>query len=132
MSDATHCKCTQKMGLHHNPVCSLHGLVTADNYIPHAFGVSPWHPMSDTVDLKTMGKAMEELGECIAAISRCIIQGIDELEPVTGKCNRDWLQEEMADVYANFMLIEARFNVMASTRRIERKMADLRAWHKLA
>lgn len=49
---------------------------------------SPWHPMTDSVDLKHLGKLMEELGECQAAIARCIIQGIDSAEPVTGKINK--------------------------------------------
>lgn len=29
-----HCQCTQKIGLHHNPVCKLHGVVSLDNIIP--------------------------------------------------------------------------------------------------
>lgn len=49
---------------------------------------NPWHPISDPVDLKHLGKLSEELGECSAAVARCIIQGIDECEPVTGKINR--------------------------------------------
>lgn len=29
-----HCQCTQKIGLHHNPVCKLHGVISLDNIIP--------------------------------------------------------------------------------------------------
>lgn len=38
----------------------------------------PWHPEKDAVRLKHLGKLAEELNECGAAVSRCIIQGIDE------------------------------------------------------
>ena len=64
---------------------------------------NPWHPMSDAVDLKHLGKLAEELSEAGAAVARCIIQGIDEKEPVTGKINREWLQDELADVIANII-----------------------------
>ena len=46
---------------------------------------NPWHPITDKVDLKYLGKLGEELNECGSAVSRCIIQGVDEREPVTGK-----------------------------------------------
>jgi NTP pyrophosphatase (non-canonical NTP hydrolase) len=95
---------------------------------------NPWHPMSDPVDLKHLGKLGEELGECSAAVSRCIIQGIDEAEPVTGKINREWLEDEVADVIANIGLVMEHFNL--NVDRIERrsftKVDQLKAWHKLA
>lgn len=31
---ATHCRCSQAFGLHHNPACALGGVVSADNYLP--------------------------------------------------------------------------------------------------
>ena len=61
---------------------------------------SAWHPTTNKVDLAHLGKLGEELAECAAAASRCIIQGIDEAHPVTGKTNRQWLEEEIADVVA--------------------------------
>lgn len=62
---------------------------------------APWHPETDPERLKVMGKTLEELGEGVAALARCIIQGIDEAEPVTGKINRRWVEEEFADILAN-------------------------------
>jgi hypothetical protein len=76
----------------------------SDVYPPavHAdFALNPWRPMTRPIDLKHLGKLGEESNELGAAISRCIIQGIDEREPVTGKPNRQWLAEEIADVLAN-------------------------------
>lgn len=59
---------------------------------------NPWKHEPDPVKLAVLGKAAEELSELIAAISRCIIQGVDGTHPVTGKPNIDWLWEEMVDV----------------------------------
>lgn len=94
---------------------------------------NPWRPMSRPIDLKHLGKLAEELGEASAATARCIIQGIDEREPVTGKLNREWLEDELADVAANICLVGLHFGldrdrVMA---RCQRKIDQLRAWHEM-
>lgn len=96
--------------------------------------LNPWHPMTDSVDLKHLGKLAEELGECSAAVSRCLIQGIAECEPTTGKPNREWLEDEMADVAANMELVAARFGLDAEriAERAQRKAAQLRTWHEMA
>lgn len=95
---------------------------------------NPWHPMTDAVDLKHLGKLGEECGELSAAISRCIIQGIDEAEPVTGKVNRQWLEEEIADVLANIELNIERFKLdrAAIAVRSKKKRKHLTIWHKQA
>ena len=96
--------------------------------------LNPWHPITDSVDLKHLGKLGEECGELTAAVNRCIIQGVDEAEPVTGKVNKRWLEEEMADVYANMWLVEERFKLDADfiNRRIGEKLARLKTWHEMA
>jgi hypothetical protein len=95
---------------------------------------SPWHPMNDPVDLKVIGKFSEELGECSAAVGRCLIQGIDECEPTTGEPNREWLLKEVADVLANADLVIERFglNRDAINQRIAFKQDHLRKWHSMA
>ncbi len=95
---------------------------------------NPWHPISNPVDLKHLGKLAEEANELGAAIARCIIQGVDECEPVTGKMNRLWLEEEIADVMANIDLVVQRFRLNRSTLadRRARKMAHLIKWHNQA
>ena len=95
---------------------------------------SPWHPMTDPVALKHLGKFAEELGECVAAVTRCIIQGIDECEPVTGKPNRQWLEDEIADVLAGANLVHEHFNLddLRINVRKGRKIDHLRQWHKMA
>lgn len=97
----------------------------------HLRDASPWVPMKTPIDVKHLGKLMEELGELQAAIARCLIQGIDEKEPVTGKPNRQWLEEEMADVYTNLTLCVEHFGLdeCGMRPRIQRKLAHLRQWH---
>lgn len=96
--------------------------------------MNPWHPIDNKVDLKHLGKLGEELGECSAAVARCIIQGVEEAEPVTGKPNREWLEEEIADVQANIALVALRFELDQDrmARRTARKMAQLLSWHEMA
>ncbi len=110
--------------------------------------VNPWHPMTSTIDLKHIGKCGEELaesGEALAigaaamcragaAVSRCIIQGVMDHEPVTGKLNKTWLEEEFADVEGNIELCKQRFDLdrTAIEERKQRKMAKLVVWHRMA
>lgn len=103
-------------------------MVNADNLRD----ANPWHPMNNPIDLKTIGKAIEELGECASALARAMIQGIDEKEPATGKVNRQWVEDEMADVEANFILLKERFDLHLSEVRIVRKLRHLRQWHSMA
>jgi hypothetical protein len=107
----------------------------------HLRDANPWHPITDTIDLKHLGKLGEELNElaaaaskCGAAVSRCIIQGVDEAEPVTGRVNREWLEDEIADVRANSELCIKRFGLDEAriAARSEKKKGHLKQWHDLA
>jgi hypothetical protein len=91
---------------------------------------NPWVPMDDPKDIKHLGKMMEELGELTSAAARCLIQGIDETEPSSGKTNRQWLQEEISDVHATSFLTTQRFelNTTEITARANRKIDHLRKW----
>jgi len=95
------------------------------------FNDPPWYPMTSQIDLKHIGKLGEECGELSSAISRCIIQGIDEKDPGTGKPNRLWLQEEIADVLANIQLVRRHFDLNDNEihERIIRKVDGLMRWH---
>lgn len=86
----------------------------------HAY--NPWKPISDATDLKHLGKLLEELGECAAAASRCVIQGIDAAEPTTGKLNRVWLEDELADVAACLAPVINHFRL--NSTRINERMAQ--------
>lgn len=97
---------------------------------------SPWVPITDLVDLKHLGKLDEEVAELGAAVSRCVIQGLrnGEAEPVTGKPNKEWLEDEIADVLANINLVQRRFDLNASRirQRSMKKELHLQEWHSLA
>jgi len=62
--------------------------------------LTKWTPTTDLMMLRRMGKLIEELGELSNVAARCIIQGIDEVDPGTGKVNRQRLHDELADVLA--------------------------------
>lgn len=94
---------------------------------------SPWQPERDPLALAVLGKFAEELGEASTIVARCIIQGIAESEPVTGKPNADALENEIADVLAGCAVVIAHFGLRKSLidRRIDRKVSHLKAWHRL-
>lgn len=98
-----------------------------------SWALNPWRPMSNALDLKHLGKLAEEVNELGSAISRCIIQGIDEAEPVTGKVNRVWLEDEAADVLANIELVTVHFNLNREriATRAARKRLHLQGWHSM-
>lgn len=92
-----------------------------------------WLPITDVQALKRLGKLAEESGELTAACSRCIIQGIDEREPTTGKPNREWLEDEIADVLTNIDIAVEYFGLDRSRihERMRRKTTQLQYWHSL-
>lgn len=94
---------------------------------------SPWQPVTNTLDLKHLGKLAEELSELGQVVARCIIQGVDEVQPVTGKSNKLWLEEEVADVYANLQLVRSRFKLDDEfiEQRVKDKRDYLRNWHEM-
>ena len=95
--------------------------------------VSPWVPESSPKRLKILGKALEEGGEYVSAVARCLIQGIDESEPVTGKPNKQWLEEELADVLATSRLIVEEFGLDQQflIDRMNKKVDQLKTWHSM-
>lgn len=95
--------------------------------------VSKWVPTTNIGHLRALGKALEENGELGAALARCLIQGIDEVEPTTGKPNRQWLQEEIADVYAALEIVQDQFSLDTNwiSRRKWEKFGKLEAWRDL-
>ena len=102
-----------------------------DNEIP-AGEASEWQPITNKCDLAVLGKFGEELSECTTAIFRCIIQGMAEAEPTTGKINKQWLEDEIADVRALLTFAEARFdlNLARIAKRAEMKRSYKRPWFR--
>jgi hypothetical protein len=61
---------------------------------------SPWVPISSPILIAIIGKTLEELGELISALGRMLIQGVQGVDPKTGKTNTQMVTEEIADVNA--------------------------------
>ena len=95
--------------------------------------VSPWQPETNPLRLAVLGKLAEELSEAAAIVSRCMIQGIDEFEPVTGVLNLDALRNEIADVFATSEIAIDYFDLNRQKihERGDRKLDHLRRWHSL-
>lgn len=92
---------------------------------------SDWQTDRDPINVAVIGKLIEELGELQSALARCLIQGIEESHPVTGKPNRQWLEEELDDVAAMTLLLSSHFGTKASYDRITEKLRHKTAWLKL-
>lgn len=92
-----------------------------------------WIPTTDLKVLRRVGKTQEELGELGAVLARVIIQGIDEIDPGSGKVNRQRLTEEVADVYTQLQLIMSDFNLdrLFINGRCEQKKRKMAEWEAL-
>ena len=92
-----------------------------------------WTPTTDSLQLRRFGKLGEELGELQAVAARCIIQGIDEIDPSSGRPNRDRLEDEIADVYAqlNVLINDLELDYLYILRRTQSKVGSMRKWDEL-
>lgn len=92
----------------------------------------PWQPVTNALDVAILGKAIEEAGELVAILGRCLIQGMDGVDPTSGKSNRLALQEELADNMAQRYFLEERYNLDQAemSRRWSAKIAFLKLWHR--
>ena len=93
-----------------------------------SFNFPPWVAISDTKHLKILGKFGEELAELQKAVMRCIIQGINEIDPESGKTNRQALEEELADVSALTQVVEDEFDLRILWERMETKRERQYMW----
>lgn len=67
-------------------------------------GPSDWRREPSERRNAILGKMAEEADELAARCVRAMIQGLDELDPDTGRSNLLHLQDEIADVCAQFHL----------------------------
>lgn len=95
--------------------------------------LSPWLPEQDRITLAAVGKLGEEAAELAGICARCVIQGLDGIEPETGVPNQVALEKEMADVgAAGAVAIEAlSLNQGAMRIRTMKKIDHLTNWHEL-
>ena len=93
--------------------------------------ITPWQPEQNRFRLAVLGKLAEEAGELSARASRCIIHGLDEADPDTGRRNRDELAREVADVLACFEILRETLSIVPQDARIASKANGFRHWHSL-
>lgn len=93
--------------------------------------INPWQPEQDRYRLAALGKLAEESSELSARAARCIIHGLDEKDPDTGKLNRIELANEIADVAACLEIAREVLSVTPSDARTASKANGFRLWHSL-
>lgn len=95
--------------------------------------LSKWIPTTDLMTLRRAGKFIEEGGESIAVAARVIIQGIDEVDPGSGKTNRQRLMDELADVQAQIGCTVLAFDLDQDymARRTAEKMRQMAEWEAM-
>jgi hypothetical protein len=92
--------------------------------------MNPWKPDACPKQARRIGKTLEELGELTAVLARISVQGMDEIDPSSGKTNRQRLLEETADVVAQFQCNFRAFGMDedAVVERAEMKSQQMDQW----
>lgn len=95
--------------------------------------LTKWIPTTNLVELRRLGKLLEELGEATAVAGRCIIQGLCEIDPSTGVLNKTRLEQELADVDAQIACcVDAlRLDATSMNTRTCEKLAQMREWEDM-
>lgn len=122
----------------HENVDALGAAPAAEPYHPKVFEcdaapMSKWTPTTDLMLLRRMGKTGEEAAELSAVTNRCIIQGIDEVDPGTEKVNRQRLTDEIADVQAQLVctVLALKLDLEYIAERTAQKIAQMREWEAM-
>lgn len=95
--------------------------------------MTKWVPTTDLLQLRRLGKTLEELGELTEVCARCIIQGIDAIDPKTGVANRERLWKETADVAAQINCTIRTFDLPCDDidERVQHKEALMAEWEAM-
>lgn len=92
--------------------------------------MNPWVATLTPHQARRVGKSIEELGELMGVLGRIQIQGLDEIDPSSGKTNRQRLHEETADVIAQINCNLGAFGMPTEyiNERAEIKEAQMDEW----
>lgn len=90
----------------------------------------PWVSTLTQHQARRVGKTIEELGELLAVLGRLTIQNLDDIDPGTGKTNRQRFHEETADVLAQLFCNDGAFKMdqFMMERRIDEKITLMGEW----
>jgi hypothetical protein len=95
---------------------------------PHANGVSSWVPTVDRVELALLGKLLEETAELGKIAARCIMQGLGDRDPETGRLNCLVLSDELSDMQARIKSVEHVLSIGPEPQRVEAKYNFHLSW----
>lgn len=92
--------------------------------------MQPWVCTLTPHQSRRAGKTVEELGELLAVLGRLTIQALDDIDPGSGKTNRQRLMEETADVIAQLRLNIKAFDLSVEDieLRDEQKTYQMHEW----
>lgn len=95
--------------------------------------ITAWHVETDPLTKRRLGKALEELSELSNVLARCLIQGVDEVDPSSGEVNRDRMWKEIADVKTQLGFLVEHFNLNSDKidKRILNKIGSMLEWERL-
>ena len=93
--------------------------------------ISPWMPETDPALVAMLGKLAEEASELSARAARCIIHGLHEADPETGRTNLEELGREAADVQACVSMLERRRGLNPNLKRSIDKLKGYVEWQRL-
>ena len=93
--------------------------------------ITLWKQEPDVIIHQALGKACEEATELASILARCLIQGLDQSEPVTGKPNRQALFEEIADLDAAVQWLRELARDDYDESRAYRKLNGFRLWQRM-
>lgn len=93
--------------------------------------MNPWTPDTNPQQGRRIGKTNEEVNELGSVLARISIQGIDEIDPSSGKTNRQRMWEESADVVAQIECNQEFFKDFSQElfrKRVEAKKLQMAQW----
>ncbi len=93
--------------------------------------ITLWKPEPDVIIHQALGKACEEASELANILARCMIQGLDQSEPSTGKPNRKALSDEISDLDAAVQWLRELIGDEYDEERTDRKLRGFRHWQRM-
>jgi len=93
--------------------------------------ISPWSPEQDKVRLAVLIKLIEECNELSGRAARCIAQGVDEVDPDTGRTNREEMSREVSDVIACLQKLNGEMGISGDPDRVNSKFLGYGRWHDM-
>ena len=95
--------------------------------------LNKWIPESDPAILRRVGKTGEEAAEVGKVCSRITIQGIEGVDPASGKSNRQMLMDELADMQAQIGCCVLQFDLDQDymARRTAEKVRLMGEWEAM-